>query len=155
VFNIKSTGDLISSFQYKYDDAGNRIAVAESGGDRVTWAYDNTSQLINEHRSGANAYNTTFVYDPLGNRLLKNETGVRTTSSYDAANQLERSEEVSGLTTYTFDSNGNQHEVTAPSGSRTTYQWDYENQLTEIRRESGTPVTMVYNADLRRVKTIQ
>lgn len=101
------------------------------------------------------AYNTTFVYDPLGNRLLKNETGARTTSSYDVANQLERSEDASGVTTYTFDRNGNQHESTDPSGARTTYQWDYENQLIQIRNPDASRVTMSYNADFRRVQKIE
>jgi hypothetical protein len=41
----------------------------------VTWTYDAAYQLINEDRSGANAYNTTYVYDPVGNRLVKNEDG--------------------------------------------------------------------------------
>jgi hypothetical protein len=33
-------------------------------------------------------FRNTFSYDPLGNRLAKTESGVRTTYAYDAANQL-------------------------------------------------------------------
>jgi hypothetical protein len=50
--------------------------------------YDTTNQLTSEHRSGANAYVHTFIYDGVGNRLVKIEDGVRTTYSYDAANQI-------------------------------------------------------------------
>ena len=36
---------------------------------------------------GLIALNTTYVYDPVGNRLVLNERGALTTSTYDAANQ--------------------------------------------------------------------
>jgi len=97
--NFKSDNSALSSFEYGYDAAGNKIDVREASGDRVTWTYDTTSQLTNEQRSGVNAYNTTFVYDPAGNRLKKSENGALTTYIYDVANQLQTSETASGLTT--------------------------------------------------------
>ncbi len=70
MYNLKSTGAVISSFDYVYDNVSNRTSVKEST-DRVTWTYDNTYQLTAEHRDGANAYAHTFTYDALGNRLVK------------------------------------------------------------------------------------
>lgn len=151
VYNLKSTGEVISSFDYSYDAAGNRTCVAESGGDRVTWSYDDTSQLINERRSGANSYNTTYVYDGLGNRLVEVASAGRTTSTYDLANQLKWSETTTGRTTYTFDADGNQQIVQEPTEDRTTNVWDYENQLIEVQNADGTRSTMTYNPDFRRV----
>ena len=127
------------------------MAVGEANGDRVTWTYDNSSQLTSEHRSGANAYRNTFVYDPVGNRLVLNEDGARTSTVFDAANQIEHSQAAAGRTTYTFDADGNQQVVEQPSGDRTTNVWDYENRMTAVQLPSGSPVTMSYSPDNRRV----
>ncbi len=43
---------VLSVFTYTYDNAGNRTAVAEANGDRVTWSYDAASQLLREQRGG-------------------------------------------------------------------------------------------------------
>jgi uncharacterized protein RhaS with RHS repeats len=121
------------------------------------WSYDATYQLTGEHRTGSSPYLDTYTYDPTGNRLLKIHDGARTTSVYDAANQLTYSQDASGRTTRhcrfvrrldpsgqntpqsrrrrseqtarggTFDADGNQQVVKAPNGDRTTYAWDYEN----------------------------
>ena len=48
-----------------------RTGVVELDGTLCTFGYDATNQLTKEQRSGANAYNTSYVYDPLGNRLQK------------------------------------------------------------------------------------
>lgn len=81
-------GVTLCSFDYRYDNASNPLTTIEGNGDRVTYAYDASNQLLAERRSGSLAYATTYVYDPVGNRTLKQDSGARTTSSYDAANQL-------------------------------------------------------------------
>jgi len=58
-YNLTSSATIISSFDYEYDKTGNRTSVVEANGDRVTWSYDDTYQLTNEQRSGANAYKRT------------------------------------------------------------------------------------------------
>jgi len=75
-----------------------------------------------------------------------------TTSTYDAANQLQSSLAVAGTTTYTFDADGNQELVVAPSGNRTTTTWNFENQPTKIAFPGGGLATYTYNADNRRVR---
>ncbi len=111
-----------------------------------------SSFLTAEHRTGTVPYRNTFTYDSVGNRLVKNENGARTTYSYDAANQLETSIDTSGTTTYTFDDAGNQQLVQAPSGDRTTTTWDYENKTTLVELPTGIRNTMVYEPDGLRVK---
>jgi len=101
----------------------------KASGQRTTWTYDATYQLVNERQSGANAYNMTFVYDGVGNRLVKNADGALTTSTYDAANQTQISQAAVGVTTYTFDANGNQQMVEQPDGKRTTNTWDVAQRL--------------------------
>ena len=107
VANLSSTSTTLSSFSYALDAVGNRLRVVESSGNRVTWSYDKTYQLKNEQRSGSNSYNITYTYDPVGNRLVVINGGVRTTSTYNAANELTRSQVVAGITTYTSDAAGN------------------------------------------------
>ncbi len=72
-----------STFDYKYDNVGNRLGVLEASGARVTWVYDNSDRLIAERRTGANSYANTFTYDASGNRTVKNADNVRTTFNYD------------------------------------------------------------------------
>ena len=86
------------------------------------------------------------------NRTVKNEDTVRTTFTYDVANQLNTSVAAAGTTTYTFGADGNQQLVKAPNGDLTTTTWNYENQPTKIAFPAGTRATYTYNADNRRVR---
>ena len=113
LYNKKSGGTRISEFQFTYDDAGNQVSVREQTPlqfvhVRVTWIYDESYQLVQEHRSGASGFQTTFTYDDNGNRLVKEVDGVLTTSTFDGADQLISSVDSTGITTYSFDQNGNQ-----------------------------------------------
>ena len=147
--NLKSDNTTISSFLYSLDNVGNRTGVQEAGGDLVTWSYDNAYQLTREQRSGANAYDITYTYDPVGNRVIKIEGGATTTYSYDAANQIETEETPSQITTFTFDANGNT-QVENAAGSLTTYTWNVDNMCVGIALPSGALNTFAYDADLKR-----
>ena len=150
--NIRSSGTTISSFEYSYDGAGNRLGVVEANGDRVTWTYDNTYQLTRERRSGANAYDITYTYDGVGNRLTKEEDSAVTTYAYDAANEMTQSEDESGVTTYTYDAAGNMALSVNPSEEATTYSWDYENRLAAVELPSSAVSTFTYKGDGLRVE---
>ena len=86
--NAESDGAAISSFDCAYDAAGNPAVMVEANGDRVTWAYGALGQLTREQRSGDNAYDITYTYDPVGDRLTKLAADATTTYTYDAANEL-------------------------------------------------------------------
>ena len=92
--------------------------------------------------------NTTYTYDPVGSRLVKNEAGSVATSTFDAANQTIISSSSSGVTTFAFDLAGNQQLEQAASGT-TSYTWNYENQQTKVLLPNGSRETMTYNADFR------
>ena len=115
-YNLNSDDSIISGFDYRVDPAGNRLSVTEATGQKTAWTYDDTYQLVNENRSGTGGFNMTYVHDPVGNRLVKNEADVLTTSTYDAANQLKTAVAPTGTTTFAFDSAGNQQVDQAPSG---------------------------------------
>jgi YD repeat-containing protein len=133
------------------DGTGIQRDVPALTGQKTSWTFDRPYQLINEHRSGSGGFNTSFTFDAVGNRLVKNESGALTTSAFDAANQLVTSVAPSGTTTYAFDAAGNQQIEQAPSGT-TTNVWNYENQLIGVQMADGSRVTMAYNANFRRTK---
>jgi RHS repeat-associated protein len=144
--NAKSSAVTITSHAYSYDAVGNPIGMTEANGDVLTWTYDALNQLTHEQRSGDNAYDLTYTYDPVGNRLTKLTGGVTTTYTYDAANELTLEDAGGTLTTYSYDENGNTL-VWNASGSRTTLTWGYEDEVLTAQPSSGDPVTMTYDAD--------
>jgi len=148
--NLKSDRSAISVFTYSYDAIGNRTGVQEASGDLVTWSYDETYQLTREQRSGGNAYDTTYTYDPVGNRLTQVSSGATTTYSYDAANELLTSEDASGVTTYTYDANGNTTGEIRPNSDRVTYTWDIENHLTKAELPSSVVNTITLDGEGKR-----
>jgi RHS repeat-associated protein len=152
VANLTSTNTTLSSFSYALDAVGNRLRVVESTGNRVTWTYDNIYQLKNEQRSGSSSYNITYTYDAVGNRLTEINGGVRTTSTYDAANELTKTRVVAGVTTMTFDANGNLLTSRNPSNQRTSYTWDFENRMIQVSLPAAIVDTFTYNGDGQRVQ---
>jgi YD repeat-containing protein len=150
VANLSSTSTTLSSFSYALDPVGNRPRVVESSGNRVTWSYDKTYQLKNEQRSGSNSYNITYTYDSVGNRMGEINGGVRSTTSYDAANQATKTLAATGITTYTFDAAGNLLIQVSPT-VRLTRTWDFENRQTQAIFP-GTVDAYTYNGDGQRVQ---
>jgi len=150
--NMGTSGTTISSFAYKLDPVGNRRRVTEVDGSVVTWAYDNTYQLLGQRRWGSNSYAITYTYDPAGNRLTQRNSGTPTTYSYDVANELLTQQDLTGRTTFSYDANGNQNLQTIPGGARTTWTWDFENRATLVQLSTGILDTFTYNADGQRVQ---
>ena len=107
-----------------------------------------------EQRSGVNAYDTTYTYDPVGNRLIHVSSGATTTYSYDAANEVLTSEDASGVTTFSYDANGNTAGEIRPNGDRVTYTWDIENHLTKMELPANVVNTITLDGDGKR-RTIE
>ena len=125
--NLGLGGEAAAGFTYTYDPVGQPIQVIEADASAITWSYDPTYQLVNEDYGGGTgagdpsaAYNTTYTYDPAGNRSLLDATGVITTTTYDAGDQiiLMLADVVSPNTsTYTYDAAGNVTSILAASGA--------------------------------------
>lgn len=150
--NRKADGTGLAIFTNTYDPVSNRLTVAELDGTLCTFGYDRSYQLTLEQRSGANAYNTSYVYDPVGNRLIKYDSGLTTNYQMNAANELVLITPPSGpTTTSTFDANGNLA-LQNTSGTLTTYSWDPENRLLSVSDNTGLE-SYSYSADgLRQFK---
>jgi YD repeat-containing protein len=149
--NRKVDGTGLAIFTNTYDPVSNRLTVLELDGARCTFGYDSTYQLTLEQRSGPNAYNTSYVYDPLGSRVRKFDSGALTASQYNAANELILATPPSGPpTTSTWDANGNL--ATQVTGADlTTYTWDPENRPLRVSDNSGI-TTAAYSTDGLRQK---
>lgn len=152
ISNLKSDDSFISQFDYKYDNVGNRLVSVEADNSRVTWTYDEAYQLTEENRTGISPYHNLFSYDVTGNRVINNQNGVRTTFSFDEANQLKTSFEPTGITTYSYDADGNQRLIETPTGSRTTMLWDFENRIALVELPAGIRNTISYEPGGLRVK---
>jgi putative transposase len=77
--------------------------------------------------------------------------GDRTTYAYDPANRLQTVETDAGVTSYTYDANGNQRTIEQPNGDVTTQTWDFENRMIQVEHPSGDMVTLMYDPDGHRV----
>ncbi len=151
--NRTSAGTALSVYSATYDNMGNRLTVQELDGTRVTYSYDSTCQLTNERRSGANAYNVTLSFDPLGNRLVMSSGNQLTTFTNNSANELTLIVNPTGApTTNSFDANGNLT-LANTGGALTTYGWDSENRLLTVSDSTGI-VTSTYSAEGLRQKKV-
>ena len=125
--NASGIGQAI--FTNSYDPLSNRLSVIELDNTRVSYSYDSSSQLISEARSGSFAYNRSYVWDALGNRLQQYDSGVLTQRTFNAANAMLTIVPASGSpTTQVFDANGNLTLSTTGSAV-TTNTWSPSNQL--------------------------
>jgi RHS repeat-associated protein len=139
---------FVNRFTYTYDLASRRTRVLAVDGSVTSYVYDPSGQLTREWRTVANTAFATITYDLAGNRTLLIDSGLRTTSTYDAANELVLDQALAGRTTYGYDLAGNRSQTTAPS-TTTYYDWDVHNRLTQAVPVAG-PVTMSYDGDGRR-----
>ena len=137
-----------------YSSVGNRLTVAELDGTLCTFGYDASSQLVSEARSGTMAYNTSYVYDPNGNRQQQFDSGVLTQFTLNAANELLVIAPASGpATTQTFDAVGNMIGANT-GGALTTQTWSGENRMLSLQKADGTNESYLYSQDgLRKKKT--
>ena len=117
---------------------------------RTSWTYDPSGQLTAEQRNGTGGFRITYSYDPAGNRLVQFDGTTRTTSTYDAANQLNLEQAGSSRTTYLYDQVGNRDEKDAPAAT-TYYAWDAKNRMTLAEPVAGR-VTFAYDGSGKRVE---
>src|SRR5205807_1999465 len=106
-----------------------RDAVVEQDGRRVGYGYDQLDRLTHEAITDAVFGNRTidYVYDPVGNRLSRDDSAEGLTEyGYDDNDRL-LTETLNGIETrYNYDDNGNTlSRVSAID--QVFYHWDFEN----------------------------
>ena len=147
-------GPVISSFEYTYDEVGNRLTMKELRG-TSTYTYDNLYRLTEV--TYPDTRNVKYFYDRAGNRssMVETEktgaTPVTTNYTYDSDNRMT----VAGSNTYTYDDNGNTTQK-ASSGQTINYTWKGNgfNQMVKAAYTTGalsaTPSLMLYYDDMHR-----
>ena len=134
------SGNLLQSFQYGYDDSGNRISLIDtpSSGPAITWAYhyDWLDRLTSVYKD--TVQQSIYAYDESDNRLELQLPGASQTHTYqyDFADRiLSRSVNGTPSETFTHDSDGNM--IARVAGGLTThYTWDSSDKLTSIQKSS-------------------
>jgi len=142
--NRKSSGEVISSYTYEHDAAGNRTKMIEANGDETTYRYDDLYRLTGVTYPDGSTVG--YVYDSVGNRLVMTDTTGTTGYSYDDSDRLQSA----GMVTYGWDNNGNMIGKADESGA-TTYTYDYENRLISVTLPGGSTDTFTYYPDGRRL----
>ncbi|MDA8138944.1 MAG: RHS repeat-associated core domain-containing protein [Desulfobacteraceae bacterium] len=159
---------LISQYDYRYDEIGRRTSAANSGTAFTqaafsAYGYNDRSELTSAQRYlGADIANTTqpvpaeqrgYLYDPIGNRTqAQAEAAITTYAPANAVNQYTAITTHSAVYTPSYDPDGNLQN--APNGLR--YIYDAENRLIEAAPQSPASgdirVQFVYDYMGRRVQ---
>ena len=157
-------GSKISSFDYTFDNVGNRTRITEapeageSSGDYTDFTYDGSYRLRTETRknsSGSRIYAYEYQYDESDNRTAKILTNSAVGSPktytylYGDNNMLNSvGGAVSG--TFHYDPYGNQ---TSRSIGGWTYGYDSRNQMTSATK-TGTSISIKYDPLGRRIERV-
>ncbi|WP_017659673.1 RHS repeat-associated core domain-containing protein [Baaleninema simplex] len=143
-------GEVVASYDYELDDAGNRISVTENDTRTVEYEYDDLGRLTQERFDGRTV---SYEYDDVGNRLKRvDSVEGETTYVYDDNDRLLESTANGVLTTYEYDDNGNLTSQTT-NGKETTYTWDDRNRLVNVNTADGDTVVYEYDDENIRVSS--
>jgi RHS repeat-associated protein len=159
LINLNSSGQVISSYGYTYDLLGHKTKVTELNGRQVEYSYDELTRLTSEKITDPLNGNRTidYVYDPVGNRMSRNDSvGGLTTYRYDNNDRLTTESSQGVNTTYAYDLNGNNISIQNPTQG-TNYTWSQDNRLTKIDIQTDTGVQQIqyrYDFNGNRIATI-
>ncbi len=150
--NAAGVGQFIATNTYSPVDT--RLTVIELNNALTTYGYDASRQIISEARSGTYPYNTSYVFDPNGNRLQQYDSGALTRFTLNAANELLVIAPGTGApTTQSFDAVGNMIGANT-GGALTTQTWSGDNRMLSLQNSTGTNESYLYSQDgLRKEKT--
>jgi len=139
------SGSAALTFDYTYDDVGNRLTMTADDTDQHDYDYDNIYQLTQVEYPDTST--TNYYYDSLGNRTSVVNGG---TVNY-MRNRLNQYYSVGG-SKYRYDENGN---LTDINNSEYEYIYDCENQLIEAKKNSQAVAAYGYDFAGRRIsKTV-
>jgi RHS repeat-associated protein len=158
---------IISSYDYSYDENGNRERQVETNAGRTEttdYGYDSANRLqtVTYEVGTAEATQVTYTYDEAGNRLTEQEVLLQTSTvttnlvyTYDAINRLEEIDDLLGTddVAYTYDPNGNTLTKTK-NGVATEFLYDIRNQLGEVQQGASVLGRYGYDSEGLRILKI-
>jgi len=116
------------------------------------YAYDRLNRLV-EAANGKNS--KQYGYDNLGNRVMSLQNGLETRHSFNARNQLIRTEEGSTVIDFIYDKRGNLTKTTENGQLKAAYTFDATNKMTSAFTQGKGMVEYTYNGLMNRVKTLE
>ena len=131
------------------------MSITEADSATFEYGYDETDQLVKEVRYddlGDTVYGREYSYDPLGNRLVKEDlvSGDTVGYSYGADNRMLSAGDIS----FSYDIGGNMVEKD-DNGDTVAYEWDEGNNLSKVTLSDGTSMELTYDGDdIRASRTI-
>jgi RHS repeat-associated protein len=133
---------------FGYNAAGQRTTTSYPTGEVVTVGYDTSGRetsVVAKRPGGATIVSRTYVYttgsgatDTDLRQSVTDQTGVKTSYTYDALNRLKTA--VTGTSTlgYTYDNDGNLTQATKTGASTTYYGYNNSNELCWSGSTSGS-----------------
>jgi RHS repeat-associated protein len=142
--------EVLASYDYEVDDAGNREEVIDHNGRKVEYEYDELNRVIEEKISNPldaseDGRTITYVYDAVGNLDYKGDTVAGDTDFvYNRLNQLVKSIYNGEETIYTYDDNGSL-DTRVVGDYSVDYDWenDGENRLQSVVINDGGTITNI------------
>jgi RHS repeat-associated protein len=138
------TGDALDVTDYTYDTSGDELSQTVQDGSsslETTWTYDQNGLPLSMttprgNASGATSsdFTTNYTYNPNGN--LVTQTGPPVSVSTYAAQTPTTTRPV---TTYGYDTFGDQTQVEDPDGNVTTSAYDGDGRITSTAQAAYTP----------------
>ncbi|MBE9178151.1 EndoU domain-containing protein [Oculatella sp. LEGE 06141] len=153
--------EILTSYTYTLDKAGNRLSVTDHTGRVTEYDYDDLYRLEREKVIVGGVVQTIdFTYDNVGNRLGQIDSTKGTTIYvYDDNDRLltETFSQINGntvITTYSHDNNGNT--ISKEVGDQqTVYVWDDENRLVAVDVSTTTSIKYLkYQYDTSGIRVV-
>jgi RHS repeat-associated protein len=115
-----------------YDAVGNLIRYTNFNNVVITNQYSSANLLTN--KTSINSYHVRFAYSPTGQRTNMVDVSGTTSYTYDSRDRLLTKITPEGTLTYTYDGFGNVTTVTSSTanGTSLTYSYDDLNRLTNV-----------------------
>jgi len=147
-------GSLLSSHDYSYNLANQRVSVEGASGESWAYEYDPIGQLVSGERtnnSGALIDQYTYLFDDIGNRQKVMESGKDTDYETNLLNQYKSSKTRSKpnrVTRFRHDPDGNLLE-----DATWRYEWNGENRLVAMEaKDASKRLEFRYDPQGRRIR---
>jgi RHS repeat-associated protein len=142
---IKTTDPLGHSTSYGYDSFGQRTSVTDALGHSTSSSYDDLGRMTDS--TGIDGLTTHYEYDAAGHLI-------KSTRNYDSGRAQNDENLYNIVTTYEYNSVGNQTAVTDTLGATTRYEYDENNRLVKTIDPAGNATRSVYNAAGQLVESV-
>lgn len=145
-----ASGGVLLSQTYRYDAAGNRLQVTETGGEESRYQYDGLHRLVSEQvwQSGQLLDERQYVWDAVSNLVALTHNGMTTDYQYDSGGRLIQK----GGEPLFYTPKGQLSEWHSGRGKR-EYQWDARGRLRQVKAP-GVTLAYGYDAADRRIERV-